>query len=410
MKIALFGNICNNLYIMAKMLRTYPGVDAHLYLDDPLDIQNKPESDDPELKNNYPSWIHQDKKFNPILFIKKRDKVFIRELNKYDIIILSHIGVILTPFLKGKTVFYVTGGDLTRIPFPAQFSFLYKSIIHKLTAFILGYYQRRGIKRSDEIWTQPFFPFENALKKINIRPDRIKNIFLPLAIDTEIIRYNADHLSRIDQTIKTQVAPFKFIIFHPARLMIRKNKALVGSGQWKQNELLLYGFALFLKKYPHIQDACIMMPDRAYSTDKDIAKKIIADLGIEKNIIWIKGKTDEGFTKSEMVDLYSMSSLVVDEFGIGWFGSIVLEGLSCSKPVMCHVDENVMQQLYGWHPIISVITPETVCNAIYKLYTDPQYSHDLGEKGLQWILQYHSAESVSKKYLSELQQLVVKNS
>jgi hypothetical protein len=50
-------------------------------------------------------------------------------LNKYDIVILSHIGVVLTPYVTAKTIFYVTGGDLTRIPFPVKFSFLYKSFI-----------------------------------------------------------------------------------------------------------------------------------------------------------------------------------------------------------------------------------------------------------------------------------------
>ncbi|MDB5199014.1 MAG: hypothetical protein JWO92_977 [Chitinophagaceae bacterium] len=406
MKIALFGNICNNMYNIAKALRADPNLDVHLYLEDPLDIQNKPESDNPELKDNYPDWIQQDKKFSPLLFIKKKDKTFIRELNKYDIVILSHIGIILTPFLKGKTVFYVTGGDVTRIPFPVKFSFLYKSIKHKLTAYILGYYQRRGIKHADEIWTQPFSPYVNALNKIKVKPGRIKNVYFPVIIDTGIIRYKPDYLSRINKTIQYQLAPFKFLIFHPSRMMIRKNEALMASGQWKQNEILFYGLALFLKKYPQLKDVCIMMPDRAHSNDKDIAKKIITDLGIEENIVWIKGETNEGFTKSEMVDLYSMSNLVVDEFGIGWFGSIVLEGMACSKPVICNIDEKVMKQLYEWHPVISVNTPEAVCDIIYKLYIDHEYSRELGEKGREWILQYHSPANVSTKYITQLQQLL----
>lgn len=405
MKIALFGNICNNMYNIAKALRTNQNFDAHLYLDDPIDLQNKPESEDPELKDNYPGWIHQHTKFNPLVFIKKRDKTFIRELNKYDIVILSHTGVALTPYITAKTVFYVTGGDLTRIPFPVKFSFLYKSFIHKITAFILGYYQRRGIKQADEIWTQPFFPFANALKEMNVKPGRIKNAYFPVIIDPERVRYRPDHLNRIDKKIKDQLAPFKFIIFHPSRLMIRKNKALLDSGQWKQNEILFYGFSLFFKKYK-ITDACIMMPDRAHSNDMDVAKKMIEDLGIEENIIWVKGSTTEGFTKTEMVDLYSMSSLVVDEFGVGWFGAIVLEGAACSKPVICSLDEEVMRQLYTWHPVISVNTPETVCETIYKLYTDPEYAKALGEKGREWICQYHSPEMVSKKYITELQQLL----
>lgn len=405
MKIALFGNICNNMYNIAKALRTDSAFDAHLYLEDPIDIQNQPESEDPQLKNNYPHWIHRNKKFNPLIFIKKRDRTFINELNKHDVVILSHIGVTLIPYLKNKTVFYVTGGDLTRIPFPVKFSFLYKNLLNKFTAYILGYYQRKGIQHAGEIWTQPFYPFVNALKEIKVNPEQIKNVYFPVIIDTESVKYKADHLSRLDNMIKDQLAPFKFIIFHPSRMMIKKNQALVDSGQWKQNEILFYAFALFIKKYK-INDACIMIPERGYSNDAVVAKKIIADLGIDKNIIWIKGRTNEGFTKPEMVDLYSISNAVVDEFGVGWFGSIVLEGLACSKPVICNIDDKVMKQLYDWHPIISVNTPETVCDIIYKLYTDPGYCKSLGEKGREWILTYHSPENVAKKYITELQQLV----
>ena len=54
MKIAFYGNVCNNYYTLAKALRSRLNVDAHLYLNHKADIQNRPESDDPDLKNNYP--------------------------------------------------------------------------------------------------------------------------------------------------------------------------------------------------------------------------------------------------------------------------------------------------------------------------------------------------------------------
>ena len=69
MKIALYGNTCNNLFNMCKALRG-KGIDAHLYLNSIIDIQNKPESDEIELKNNYPEWIHQSDDWNPFKVIK----------------------------------------------------------------------------------------------------------------------------------------------------------------------------------------------------------------------------------------------------------------------------------------------------------------------------------------------------
>ncbi len=34
------------------------------------DIQNRPESDDASLKDNYPNWIHLSSKWDPVLFFK----------------------------------------------------------------------------------------------------------------------------------------------------------------------------------------------------------------------------------------------------------------------------------------------------------------------------------------------------
>ena len=76
MKIAFYGNICNNLYIVCKAFKKYSDIDAHLYLADDADIQNRPESEDPELESNYPYWIHQSYKWNPKLAILKRSRSF----------------------------------------------------------------------------------------------------------------------------------------------------------------------------------------------------------------------------------------------------------------------------------------------------------------------------------------------
>src|SRR5687768_12327610 len=98
MKVALYGNVCNNFYTLAKALRNELNIDAHLYLNDEIDVQNRPESDDPELKDNYPEWIHLSHHWNALEVLKKWDRALIKELNKYDIVFLSEFGVALTPF------------------------------------------------------------------------------------------------------------------------------------------------------------------------------------------------------------------------------------------------------------------------------------------------------------------------
>ena len=89
MKVALYGNVCNNYYTLAKALRSKLNIDAHLYLNYKADIQNRPESDDPHLKDNYPDWIHISRKWDYIPMLTRYDRTFVRELNKYDVVFIS---------------------------------------------------------------------------------------------------------------------------------------------------------------------------------------------------------------------------------------------------------------------------------------------------------------------------------
>ena len=96
MKIALYGNVCNNMFAIAKALRTYSRHDAHLYLPEKAVFNTLPENDEPELLNNYPFWIHRSRAYNlaPTLCFWRNN--LIKELKKYDLVILSSLSVALS--------------------------------------------------------------------------------------------------------------------------------------------------------------------------------------------------------------------------------------------------------------------------------------------------------------------------
>lgn len=399
MKVAFYGNVCNNYYTLAKALRNKLGVDAHLYLNLKADIQNLPESDDPELANNYPDWIHYGRQWDPVLFFKKLDRTFIRELNKYDVVFLSEFGVMLAPYLKTTTLFYVTGGDLTQLPFPTKFSHKYKGAFEKLKWQFFGFHQRRGIRRCTRILTQPFFPFANALKELGVDKNRISKCYFPILMDTQVISENPQAINEIDSYNREQLSKFKFIILHPSRINMDDSKPGIDSGQWKGNDNLLKGLALFIQKFDK-KDICVAMPDRIYSPDIPKAKKIIEELGIQDNIVWLKPPVPQGFSRKELINFYSISQLVADEFATGWFGSIVVEGLACRKPTFCYVDQSVMKQLYPWHPIVSVKTPEEIADAIALYYFDEQKRLEDGEHSREWAIKFHSIREGTEIYIN----------
>lgn len=398
MRVALYGNICNNFYTLAKALRDELNIDAHLYLHNKTDIQNRPESDDPTLKDNYPAWIHFSHHWNAMSFIKKWEWKFINELNQYDVVFLSEFGVTLAPFLKAKTIFYVTGGDLTQIPFPEKYADKYKTLIKRLAWKYIGFLQRRGIRSATKILSQPFFPFVNALKELNVNSSKVSNCYFPILMDLDVINKKENAWEEIDPFNRSLLAQFQFVIFHPSRIMLRQTKAYVDSGQWKGNDNLFKGFARFIQKYK-VKDACLVMPDRIFSPDSIIAKEIIQELGIEQNVVWLTPPTPEGFPRKELVNYYSISDIVADEFATGWFGSVVVEGMACSKPTFCYVDQKVMEQLYPWHPIVSVKEPDAIAEKIAEFYFNPGKAKEHGELSRKWATEFHSLKEGTRFYI-----------
>ena len=399
MKVALYGNVCNNYYTLAKALRRKLNIDAHLYLNHKADIQNRPESDDPDIKDNYPSWIHLSKKWDYIPMLTRYDKTFVNELNKYDVVFLSQFGVTLAPFIKSKKVFYVTGGDLTQTPFPGKFAHKYRNPVYRLIWEYVGFMQRRGIRHMDRILTQPFFPFVNALKELKIEGPQISKCYFPILLDTDVFRANDHALREIDQYNKALLAPFKFIILHPSRINLDQSRGSIDSGQWKGNDNLFKAFAICIKKYK-ITDACIAMPERVFSPDIAKAKQIINELGIESNIVWLNPPNPEGFPRRQLMNFYSISDLVADEFATGWFGSVVIEGMSCGKPTLCYVDEDVMKQLYPWHPIVSAKEPEQLADLIAEFYFNREKKEEHGALSRKWVKEFHSMKNGTDIYIN----------
>lgn len=401
MKVALYGNVCNNFYALAKCLRKNNIADAHLYLNYTEDFQHRPESDDPELKNNYPDWIHLDERWDPFKFLKKFDKAFIRELNTYDVVFLSDHGPVLAPYITGKKIFYVTGGDLTRFPFRVRYMEGLKGMKFWFAKRYISYMQGRGIQHIDKIITSPFLPFNSALQRLKVPDQKISHSYYPILLDVKNMEYDPDAINKIDSYNRQLLAPFQFIIFHPSRLMITKYASYVSSGHWKGNDNLFRAFAIFFKKH-NVEKACIAMPERITSPEIELAKSIIKELGIEKNVVWLKPTTPEGFPRNELMKYYSLSNLVADEFATGWFGSIVVEGMACSKPTFCYVDEKVMKQIYPWHPIISAIEPEKIADQIAQYYFDKELACKQGRLSREWAMKFHSIEEGSKIYADNL--------
>jgi glycosyltransferase involved in cell wall biosynthesis len=187
--------------------------------------------------------------------------------------------------------------------------------------------------------------------------------------------------------------------------MVNRAAQYVETGQWKGNDRLVEGFARFVASVPGARPVLVLI-DRGHSADVAQIRTLIASLGIEQHVIWLKGPQPYGFDRGELLPFYSVADVVADEFGIGWFGSVVVEGLSMGKPVLCYLDEDVMRQLYPWHPVLTPQTPDEIAACLLDLWRDPVERSRRGARGREWAVEFHSFQGASARYVLQVQQAV----
>ena len=403
--IGLFGNTCNNLYQLAKVLRAENVADAHLYIDVRSDPQQLPESDDPALKGNYPEWIHFGRYITPKTVIMPWRSPLVAQLNKHDLVLVSHFGPLFTQFCKRPAAFFAGGADLTVHPFAPEFLFLYYPSLHdKLGALFMSFWQKRGLRKMTQIWSQPFAPFRAALERLGISDKQAEGAYFPVIIDPK--RFARIALSEIESKQARDLRNnYDFILFHPSRLMISAHPKMRATGNWKQNDLLIRGFADFVRKNPGKRLALVII-DRPASTDTELARKVVNEEQIENSVVWLKPPREFGYSRDELREFYSISDAVADDFGVGWFGSVVLEGLCAGVNVLCYVDKEAMSKIYPWHPIHSTHSRQEIERILTKLLIDQEYKYLHAQRGPAWVAEFHSQAAVQERYVRSMRGLL----
>jgi glycosyltransferase involved in cell wall biosynthesis len=398
-KIALYGNTCNNFFAVARALRASSDIDAHLYIDHDAPWNQLPESDEPSLRAGYPSWIHRGRYRTVASRLWPRVSPLVREFEGYDLVMVSGYGVQLAPYVPRRFIFYVTGWDLTVAPFPFRFASRPSGLAEHASAVLNGVWQRRGIAAVSELWSQPFAPFVTAQRRLRVPEDKIVPRYFPIMLDTDLFRRDPSARESVDPNMRRLVHDHDFVVFHPSRMMLNAAQPYVDAGQWKGNDRLFEGFARFIAAAPEARPVLGLI-DRW--TDRAIAQPLIDRLGIAQHVVWLKPANSYGFDRADLLPFYSVADVVIDEFGVGWFGSIVVEGLSMEKPVLCYLDEPVMKTLYPWHPVLTPRTPDEIAAHLTRLYRDPEERARLGEQGRRWAVEFHSIRHAAPRYAAQI--------
>ena len=108
----------------------------------------------------------------------------------------------------------------------------------------------------------------------------------------------------------------------------------------------------------------------------------------------------QGLSNDKIRELIQTVDIVADQLVIGWYAMFAIEAMAMSKPVICHLRED-LKKLYesvgliaeGEIPIINS-SPLTIKSTIKHLMLNPEILNSAGKRGAEYVKKHHSIQSV----------------
>lgn len=432
LRVGLFGNVCNNLLFAAQALR------AHSHRVEPILFVDQWEARSP-ASNPYlhladgerPDWIVEgdyNRLDDPGRSALRADA----EKAGVELIICSAFGPILCQFGRIPYVFFSTGADLAVYPFvpkrlsagsrhvlidlfhepwwrqqgvswPRRAGHFMRRILDRgraealdpwaglpLRGLLSDYFweavkiarlQRSGIAKAEMVLAWDIPAKNLPLRALGVPDDRVHRKYPRLVVEIPPAPGEGEQAS-----LPFRPDPDVFTIFIGSRMVFRRNWLLRHTGNNKRNDLGILGCAEAVKRSGRRMR--ILIPDTSISEDVDLARVKVREAGLEGHVEWIRPPAGLAFSQNEMMEICRHSDVVLDDFGAGWMGSLVLESVSVGTPVVSNVEW--VARNYGWIPVLQAKRPDEIAKAILYLSEDAAAAREVSRKGLEWIEEYHS--------------------
>jgi glycosyltransferase involved in cell wall biosynthesis len=353
MKILVAGNLANTGYFLASKLRE-ENIDIDLLMEDNPHPVSDPKNTGELEFNEYPKWI---KFWNKNCNWKYQ---IIKKIREYDITCAATELPIFAFFALKPYIALATGSDLRELA---------KSKTIKGILLRMAYKKAKVI-----IFTDPDLIY--SIKELNLK----NSLYCPPIRD----------FYKMNSSEKVLVNKNKFNIFYPTTHI------------WsvKGNEVFIKAFIQVAKKRNNIHLTLI-------NKGKDFKKslKLLEDAQIREKYTVLP----KPLNQNELVSYYQNCNVIVDQFILGSLGSIGLEAMFMSKPVIAYVDNTIYSKIYGENPpVLNCKTIEEIYLILIKLL-DNKNDQNIGKNANEWILKYHSPEMVSQKYYEIFKKVYEKN-
>jgi hypothetical protein len=429
MKIALIGNMNNNNFAIMRYFRDL-GADAHLLLyedDGKFSHEHfRPEADTWNIEKWSPfitrmpitnsltpalrfpgSWLASvpstlrkifrpgSKATRPIsgAYIK-------RTLSKYDRLVGSgnapalceKAGLILDIFAP-----YSTGVEYVGYP-PYLRTAEGSNPVKRHLMLEMRRRQIRGIAKTRHVLNAEVGATEEVLRGIGVKPLRLP---MPMVYANEdYAEVKPDGVLRL---VQERIQTSRLSILHHARILW-VNSERHTQEDWrvlsKNTNWLLKSFAKLVAARPGLKPLLIMIE---YGADVEHTKRLVKELGIECNILWLPK-----MTRRELMWILSRVTIGCGEFyetrrtiwgGTGW------ETLGSGKPLLqaFNFDEGEFEQLFGHPPppMLPVNSQEQILQRLMFVADRPVAAEDIGRGAKDWFNQYNGV-GLAKKWLGLL--------
>jgi glycosyltransferase involved in cell wall biosynthesis len=366
MRIKMYGGALTISYNIAKFLKER-GIDVTLYVDADSEFPSYNISwEDEDLKKGYPPWVKQvDVRLNRIMAPGANEKSFLKELSDCDLLHMHGEGALWASFTDRPYLYQSYGYDLDQMPFK----------FNDLRAIVLAQLCRRAVKKSDFIIIAPHQT--GFAKRLGVDS---KAKYVPYPVDCGKYR-------KVDSPLRTEILKGRacgLLLFHPTR-----QEWLSEDTNNKGNDRLMRAFKIFSARSG--KKPVLVMIEKG--RDLPESKRLCRELGIDKDVIWLK-EVD----KKRLIELYSVSDVMLDQFTLGSFGLIVLEAMSCSLPVFAYVKG--YESCYDDPlPVVSAKEPEDIAEKLLDITENKERLASLGSRTRQWVVKYHNKDVGITRYI-----------
>ena len=400
MRIAFLGNMNNMGYVYAKALRQR-GYEVTLFLDaNKTFLLDRPESWEGYDNKNNSDWIIEpfyNERFYlyrltfPSLFLRR----LLKKLETYDVVFLNGIWIAIGSYLKTtqKVMGLFAGFDIDVLGDESTVKTLtndfYTSRFKKVKGLVPGslvnkFYTKyianhiEGIRRTDLIsyYTEGISPKGDDLIKEIKNGQEFTRLQLR-GFDTKHFSYHPKE--------KTD----NFIILNTTRFCFLEERE-----DNKRNDIMLQGIAKFIAAIENKNVSLIFFEK---GVDLPAAKKLCADLGLEKYIQWVKQ-----VSLAELTAYYEKCDVAFDQLGNQWIGSGLFSMLT-GRPLIANARLDVFDKLTKTpSPICHATNADEVCNWLLKLYNDHDRAVAIGKRSRDYVLEMYDLDKTIDFFIKNM--------